>query len=104
MNKKKKRKKKRSTFCFNYPFFVIQILDGIRARFLKPLIFLNMAGTETKDITKTTIDTSSSYYLHPSDHPGLIFVTHPLSENRDNYFTWRRSLLNALHSKNKAGL
>ncbi|KAK3023555.1 hypothetical protein RJ639_044640 [Escallonia herrerae] len=56
-----------------------------------------------KEIAKTTIDTSSPYYLHPSNHPSLIFVTHPLSENGDNYFTWRRSFLNALHSKNKAG-
>ncbi|KAK3036281.1 hypothetical protein RJ639_031253 [Escallonia herrerae] len=62
-----------------------------------------MVGTGTKEIAKTTIDTSSPYYLHPLDHPGLIFVTHPLSENGDNYFTWRRSFLNALHSKNKAG-
>lgn len=29
-------------------------------------------------------------------------MTHPLSENGDNYFTWRRNFLNALHSKNKA--
>ncbi|KAK3011859.1 hypothetical protein RJ639_012113 [Escallonia herrerae] len=62
-----------------------------------------MAGTGMKEIAKTTIDTSSPYYLYPSDHPGLIFVTHPLSENGDNYFTWRRSFLNSLHSKNKAG-
>ncbi|KAK3015420.1 hypothetical protein RJ639_007492 [Escallonia herrerae] len=62
-----------------------------------------MAGIGTKEIAKPTIDTSSPYYLHPSDHPGLIFVTHPLSESGDNYFTWRRGFLNALHSKNKAG-
>ncbi|KAK3041222.1 hypothetical protein RJ639_028482 [Escallonia herrerae] len=30
-----------------------------------------MAGTGTKEIAKTTIDTSSPYYLHPSDHPEL---------------------------------
>ncbi|KAK3028077.1 hypothetical protein RJ639_039368 [Escallonia herrerae] len=59
--------------------------------------------TGTKEIAKTTIDTSSPYYLHPLDHPDLIFVTHPLSENGDNYFTWSRSFLNALNSKNKAG-
>ena len=45
----------------------------------------------------------SPYYLHPSYHPGLIFVTHPLSENGDNYFMWRHSFVNALQSKNKAG-
>ncbi|KAK3034764.1 hypothetical protein RJ639_032277 [Escallonia herrerae] len=48
------------------------------------------------------VDTTSPYYLHPSDHPSLIFVTQPLSESGDNYFTWRRSFMNALHSKNKA--
>ncbi|KAK2966571.1 hypothetical protein RJ640_009343 [Escallonia rubra] len=65
---------------------------------------VNMVGQQngTKEIAKTTIDTSSPYYLHPSDHPGLIFVTHPLSENGDNYFTWRHSFLNASHSKNEA--
>ncbi|EOY12080.1 Cysteine-rich RLK (RECEPTOR-like protein kinase) 8 [Theobroma cacao] len=49
------------------------------------------------------IDTKSPYFLHSSDHPGLTFVTHPLNENGENYFTWRRSFLNALRSKNKAG-
>lgn len=50
------------------------------------------------------IDTKSPYFLHSSYHPGLTFVTHPLNENGENYFTWRRSFLNALQSKNKAGL
>ncbi|WRX18122.1 Retrotransposon Copia-like [Theobroma cacao] len=49
------------------------------------------------------IDTKSPYFLHSSDHPGLTFVTHPLNENGENYFTWRRSFLNALRSMNKAG-
>ncbi|WRX13795.1 Retrotransposon Copia-like [Theobroma cacao] len=50
-----------------------------------------------------TVDTNSPYHLHPFDHPGLIFVTHSLSKNGKNYFTWRRSFLNALQSKNKVG-
>lgn len=49
------------------------------------------------------IDTNSPYYLHHSDHPGLIFVTHPLSENGENYFTWRKNMWNAFASKNKSG-
>ncbi|KAJ0075730.1 hypothetical protein Patl1_34931 [Pistacia atlantica] len=43
----------------------------------------------------------SLYYLHPFDHPGLIFVTNPLSESGDHYFTWSGSFMNAFHSKNK---
>ncbi|KAJ7950833.1 UBN2_3 domain-containing protein [Quillaja saponaria] len=45
----------------------------------------------------------SPYYLHPSDHPGLVFIMHPLAENGENYFTWRRSMMTALESKNKVG-
>ena len=53
------------------------------------------------DITATNkaIDVSP-YYLHPSDHPSLIFVTHPLGEDGNSYFTWRRNFMNALQSKN----
>ncbi|KAK2986255.1 hypothetical protein RJ640_021824 [Escallonia rubra] len=51
----------------------------------------------------TVIDINSPYYLPTANHPGLNFVIHPLSENGENYFTWRRNFLNALRSKNKAG-
>ncbi|KAK3025671.1 hypothetical protein RJ639_041963 [Escallonia herrerae] len=47
------------------------------------------------------IFTTSPYYSHLSDHLGPIFVTHPLSESGDTYFTWRRNFMNARHSKNK---
>ncbi|KAK2965994.1 hypothetical protein RJ640_012349 [Escallonia rubra] len=55
------------------------------------------------NVQNVTIDTKSPFYLHPSDHPGLIFVTQSLSENGENYFTWRSNMLTALQSKNKAG-
>ncbi|KAK3042700.1 hypothetical protein RJ639_000758 [Escallonia herrerae] len=55
------------------------------------------------NVQNIAIDTKSPFYLHPSDHPGLIFITQPLSENGENYFTWRRNMLTALQSKNKAG-
>ncbi|KAK3001019.1 hypothetical protein RJ639_020679 [Escallonia herrerae] len=55
------------------------------------------------NVQNIAIDTKSPFYLHPSDHPGLIFVTQPLSENGENHFTWRRNMLTALQSKNKAG-
>ncbi|KAK3021988.1 hypothetical protein RJ639_045683 [Escallonia herrerae] len=54
------------------------------------------------NVQNIAIDTKSPFYLHPSDHPGLIFVTQPLSENGENYFTWRRNMLTVLQSKNKA--
>ncbi|KAK2974742.1 hypothetical protein RJ640_007169 [Escallonia rubra] len=50
-----------------------------------------------------TIDPKYTYCLSASDHPGLLFVTNPLKENGENYFTWRRNMLNALVTKNKAG-
>ncbi|KAK2979253.1 hypothetical protein RJ640_001643 [Escallonia rubra] len=55
------------------------------------------------NVQNIAIDTKSTFYLHPSDHPGLVFVTQPLSENGENYFTWRRNMLTAFQSKNKAG-
>ncbi|KAJ0105728.1 hypothetical protein Patl1_18391 [Pistacia atlantica] len=62
----------------------------------------DLGATTSIDQTKV-VNYISPYYLHPFDHPGLIFVTNPLSESGDHYFTWRRSFMNALHSKNKAG-
>ncbi|KAK2975147.1 hypothetical protein RJ640_010827 [Escallonia rubra] len=50
-----------------------------------------------------TIEVDSPYYLHSSDHLGLVFLTHPLTENGENYFTWRRNMTTALESKNKVG-
>ena len=53
-------------------------------------------------IQNKAVDTNSPYHLHPSDHPGLIFVTHPFSENGENYFTWSLAFLNVFQSKNKS--
>src|ERR1044072_3093098 len=44
-------------------------------------------------------DPQSVYYLHPSDHPGLILVSQPLQG--DNYASWRRAMRLALDGKNK---
>ncbi|KAK2992798.1 hypothetical protein RJ640_009095 [Escallonia rubra] len=49
------------------------------------------------------IEVDSPYYLHPSDNPGLVFVTHPMTENGENYFTSRRKMMTALESKNNVG-
>ena len=42
---------------------------------------------------------SNPYFLHNSENPGLILVNQPLTE--ENYATWSRAIIYALHSKNK---
>ena len=37
---------------------------------------LVMSASVTQNIA---VDTNSLYHLHPSDHPRLIFVTHPVT-------------------------
>lgn len=46
-------------------------------------------------------DLDNPYYLHPSDHPGLVLVSQPLSD--DNYTSWKRAMTMALNGKNKFG-
>src|ERR1044072_8790726 len=41
------------------------------------------------------------YYLHASDHPGLVLVSQPLAD--DNYASWKRSMVLSLSGKNKLG-
>ncbi|XP_074363002.1 uncharacterized protein LOC141703371 [Apium graveolens] len=47
------------------------------------------------------IDTNHPYFLHPSDHPGLILITITLTES--DYNQWFRSMKIALSSKLKLG-
>ena len=44
-------------------------------------------------------DSSSSYFLHSGNHPGLTVGSHPLT--RSNYNSWSRAVLTALTAKNK---
>ena len=46
-------------------------------------------------------DLSNPYFTHYSDNPGLIPLSKPLNE--DNYFGWKRAMVQALNSKNKLG-
>ncbi|KAL5562858.1 hypothetical protein UlMin_032605 [Ulmus minor] len=46
-------------------------------------------------------DSSSPYFLHNGDHPGLNLVSNPL--NGANFHTWHRAMLMALNAKNKIG-
>ncbi|KAF7153877.1 hypothetical protein RHSIM_Rhsim01G0079100 [Rhododendron simsii] len=45
---------------------------------------------------------SHPLYLHPSDQPGVMLVSLPLTG--DNYTTWSRAIVMALSAKNKVGL
>ncbi|KAK8571084.1 hypothetical protein V6N13_025641 [Hibiscus sabdariffa] len=49
-----------------------------------------------------TIDFNHPLYLHPSDTPGTVLISHQLSRI-DNYTVWSRSLRIALLAKNKLG-
>ncbi|XP_057969382.1 uncharacterized protein LOC131158529 [Malania oleifera] len=44
-------------------------------------------------------DPTHYLHLHPFNHPGIVLVSHPLTE--DNYETWSRAMLLALQAKNK---
>ncbi|GAV62904.1 LOW QUALITY PROTEIN: UBN2_3 domain-containing protein, partial [Cephalotus follicularis] len=44
---------------------------------------------------------SSPYYVHHSDNPGIMLVSQALTG--DNYSTWSRSISMALEAKNKLG-
>ncbi|XP_004293094.1 PREDICTED: uncharacterized protein LOC101291796 [Fragaria vesca subsp. vesca] len=44
---------------------------------------------------------SNPYFIHHSDHPGLVLVSKLL--NGDNFSGWKRSMVRALNSNNKLG-
>nr|XP_011466268.1 PREDICTED: uncharacterized protein LOC105352044 [Fragaria vesca subsp. vesca] len=44
---------------------------------------------------------SNPYFIHHSDHPGLVLVSKLL--NGDNFSGWKRAMVRALNSKNKLG-
>ncbi|XP_073004953.1 uncharacterized protein [Typha latifolia] len=50
---------------------------------------------------KSPADLSNPYFIHPSDHSGLVLVSKPL--NGDNYSSWKRSMIRALNTRNKLG-
>ncbi|BFG35181.1 hypothetical protein CerSpe_214550 [Prunus speciosa] len=52
---------------------------------------------ETKDGDKS--DSSSPFFIHHSDHPGMVIISKPLNGN--NYATWCRSISISLSAKNK---
>lgn len=58
----------------------------------------NIGSASTNSVIE---DPSSPYFLHHSDNPSTILVTHLLSG--PNYNTWARSVVMALTAKNKLG-
>nr|CAD1842353.1 unnamed protein product [Ananas comosus var. bracteatus] len=52
-------------------------------------------------VTQVTLDSSSPFFLNPSDSPGNTLLLCLL--NRDNYATLARAMTNALRAKNKYG-
>ncbi|GKV47196.1 hypothetical protein SLEP1_g54116 [Rubroshorea leprosula] len=58
--------------------------------------------TAPKDTFSSETDSSTSpFYLHHSDSPGIVLVTQPLTG--DNYPSWNRAMTMALEAKNKLG-
>ncbi|RVW45131.1 hypothetical protein CK203_067641 [Vitis vinifera] len=47
-------------------------------------------------------DSSSPFYLHNGDHPGLILVSHHLSGS--NYNNWSRVMMMGLTTKKQGGI
>ncbi|KAL5717644.1 hypothetical protein ACHQM5_010624 [Ranunculus cassubicifolius] len=52
-------------------------------------------------VDSSKADISNPYFLHHSDHPGLVLVSKKL--NGDNFSGWKMSMVRALNSKNKLG-
>ncbi|KAF7127773.1 hypothetical protein RHSIM_Rhsim11G0163200 [Rhododendron simsii] len=46
-------------------------------------------------------DAANPYFIHHSDHPGMVLVSKPL--NGDNYSTWCRAMTISLNAKSKLG-
>ncbi|KAF7149087.1 hypothetical protein RHSIM_Rhsim03G0156500 [Rhododendron simsii] len=62
---------------------------------------MTISQESSKQKDESVIDTSSPYFIHSSDHPGLVLVSKRL--NGDNYGMWYRSMIIALIAKNKIG-
>ncbi|XP_023771232.1 uncharacterized protein LOC111919910 [Lactuca sativa] len=63
-----------------------------------------MAGDKAEssgDDKKNKIDTSSPYYIHPSDYPKQMQVNDALNDS--NYGEWKQEMMNFLLAKNKMG-
>ncbi|RVX11871.1 Retrovirus-related Pol polyprotein from transposon TNT 1-94 [Vitis vinifera] len=57
--------------------------------------------TEQQPSNGGKLDAANLYFLHHSDHPGMVLVSKPL--NGDNYSTWCRVMTISLNAKSKLG-
>ncbi|KAJ0086498.1 hypothetical protein Patl1_07028 [Pistacia atlantica] len=57
--------------------------------------------TEQQPSNGGKLDAANPYFLHHSDHPGMVLVSKPLNE--DNYSTWCRAMTISLNAKSKLG-
>jgi hypothetical protein len=55
--------------------------------------------TGSKTIKDPSQDPRSPFFLHPSENPGAVLVSTPLTDH--NYHNWSRAMKRALSSKNK---
>ncbi|RVW62421.1 hypothetical protein CK203_064186 [Vitis vinifera] len=55
--------------------------------------------TEQQPSNGGKLDAANPYFLHHSDHPGMVLVSKPL--NGDNYSTWCRAMTISLNAKSK---
>lgn len=62
---------------------------------------LNPDNTQFGSSGVSNEDSSSPYYIHSSDHLGLVLVSNPLTNT--NYNSRRKSIFKPLIAKNKAG-
>ncbi|KAL6311049.1 hypothetical protein AAG906_011936 [Vitis piasezkii] len=56
---------------------------------------------EQQPLNGGKLDAANPYFLHHSDHPGMVLVSKPL--NGDNYSTWCRAMTISLNAKSKLG-
>ncbi|XP_019229824.1 PREDICTED: uncharacterized protein LOC109210807 [Nicotiana attenuata] len=59
------------------------------------------APTVAESPNQPIVDTSSPFYMHPSDNPGIALV--PVPFDGFVYHSWRRGVMRALSVKNKLG-
>lgn len=57
--------------------------------------------TDDTNVTTTSVDVMSPYYIHASDNPGQLYVSEILHDG--NYGDWANEMSNALFAKNKIG-
>ena len=63
-------------------------------------ITITRATTSVPNSLSSMEDSTSLYFLHNSDHPGIVLVSHhPTSAN---YNTWSRAMVMTLTAKNKS--